>query len=293
MNRIKKLSLKAIPFLSASLLGTLIYAISLSLNDDLKSLLINISAAFIGIPLVFLGYQFVNEVSHKRLNKEIADYAKVQIDQEIIGIINHLMKYVFPYNKIDKTPYGINSFMNLSLDQIEKELHSNSYIGFQILRKWDIKGQKIRDLLTNVLIIKAIDDDKLETIIRILKHLNYFDSSGELESKIRFSHRYCTEYSFSLGTDLNNKNGELPNRYLLTKNIDNNHGKVIDFGDFERSEENKLLRICQYKETKEIANSIFSFISEINTWIKLCNGELLIDPKYIRVRYVEDDDNNI
>lgn len=114
MNRIVKQLIKIVPFLSASILGVILYLFSLMQDENLKSLLINISAAFIGIPLIFFGHDVIKRKSQQKLTREIFDYAKVQIDKEIFALINQLMKYVYPYNRIDKTPIGINRFMSLS-----------------------------------------------------------------------------------------------------------------------------------------------------------------------------------
>jgi hypothetical protein len=291
MNRIAKQLIKIVPFLSASILGVFLYFFALMNDENLKSLLINISAAFIGIPLIFLGYDVIKRQSQKKLTREIFDYAKVQIDKEIFALINQLMKYVYPYDRIDKTPIGINNFMNLSKRQIKDELSSNTYIIFQMAKQWEVEGKNIKELLKNSLILQNIDEDKLQILIRILKYISYFDSIDIIREYIVLIDEKYPNYQCVSGTQINPQNIQYSDRFLLMEVLDKEHGKVVDFGDFMKGDVTKLLMKCRIQNSsiESFSESIFQFMEEINSWIKENNSELLIDPRYIRFRYIEDE----
>ena len=87
------------PYGLSILAGFLFYIIGIKLNDNLKGLFINISSGFFAIPLVFLFYEIARDSASKELNKEIFDYAKIQVDREIMSVLNQLGKMVFPINE--------------------------------------------------------------------------------------------------------------------------------------------------------------------------------------------------
>ena len=82
--RLKKNLLRVSPYFTAILAGFIFYLVGLKLGGNIKNLFTNISAAFFVIPLLYMFYQVAQKLSKKRLNKEIADYAKMQIDREIL-----------------------------------------------------------------------------------------------------------------------------------------------------------------------------------------------------------------
>jgi hypothetical protein len=293
MEKIKNIVLKILPYFSAIIVGLAIYCFALLQNEDVKSLLINISATFIGIPLIFLGYDTIKGITKKSLNKEIYDYIKMQIDHEIFGIINQMMKYVYPYERIDKTPIGINRFMSIQKNELKKEFSENIYMGFQILKEWEVESKNIKELLKNVLIVQTLDDSKKVILIKILKNINYFDYLGNLEMFFHIKEEGFENYTCVEGKKLNSSNTKYPDRLLLLKKIDNNKSKVIDFGDFKIGDKNKLLN--QYNINTEYVDNLcdvfYEFISEINAWLIQSDSTLLIDPKYIRFRYIENEDN--
>jgi hypothetical protein len=292
MKNVLKVLLMIIPYFSAVIAGVVIYFIALAQTDDIKSLLINISATFIGIPLIFLGYDTIKGITRKSLNKEILDYIKMQIDHEIFGIINQLMKCVYTYEKFDRTPLGINRFMEIGKNRLRNEFMVNTYLGFQMLKEWEVESNNIKELLKNELVIQVLDDAKKVTLIKILKHIMHFEYLGNLEYFMEIANSKSIKYSCISGEKINKQNNEYPNRMLLLSKVDNKKGKVIDFGDFKKSDQEKLLK--EYKIEKDkidyICELFYDFISEINTWIKQCNSTLLINPRYIRYRVIEDEE---
>src|SRR5205823_1991107 len=81
-------------------------------------------------------YDIIKEFSDRRLTQEIFAYGKMQVDREVMGIINQLMKIVYPLEKVEFTFKGINAFLPHSKKEIRTILVSNEYFGFQVLRSW-------------------------------------------------------------------------------------------------------------------------------------------------------------
>ena len=110
----KKLSLKILQYLIAFLFGSLLFILANLLDDNLKSLLINISSAFIAIPLLYLIYDSIHQASRKKLNKEVFEYAKMQIDRELMNICHQFVKLIYPYDKQNKSFDGIAKLLNMA-----------------------------------------------------------------------------------------------------------------------------------------------------------------------------------
>ena len=89
-----------------------------------------------------------------------------------------------------------------------------------------------------------------------------------------------TNYNVISGDSLYKKNVEFPDRYLLLKKIDNEHGRVQDFGDFiERNKIENLLMIhtLNSKYIGLYSHKLMDFIQIVNRWLDLTNGEFIIE----------------
>ena len=122
MIQFKKFLLKLLPYLAAISTGGVFYFLATSLNVKFYDLLINIAAAFFAIPLLYFFYEKSKSFSHKRLNKEIFDYAKMQTDRELLSILNQLQKIVYTLEEKDFSRKAISNFLSLKKEEIEKLL---------------------------------------------------------------------------------------------------------------------------------------------------------------------------
>jgi len=108
----KKILLKSIPYLAAIITGGIFYFIATCLVANLHDLLINIAAAFFAIPLLYFFYETTKSFSHKKLNKEIYDYAKMLVDRELLSVLNQLQKIVYTLEEKDFSNEAINNFLS-------------------------------------------------------------------------------------------------------------------------------------------------------------------------------------
>ena len=131
---IKKNLLRILPYFASIIAGLLFWFIGLGLSGDIKSLFIGLSAAFFAIPLIYLFYQKAHNLSQKSLNKEMFDYAKMQIDKEVLSIINQLHKTVYPLEERNFSQAGVSKFLSIGKDDLKETLSKNEYLGFQIFK---------------------------------------------------------------------------------------------------------------------------------------------------------------
>ena len=282
--RLKKNLLKASPYFVAILAGFIFYFVGLKLSGDIKVLFVSISAAFFAIPLIYLFYQVAQNLSKKRLNKEIFDYAKMQVDRETLSIINQLHKIVYPLKEREFSEMGVNEFLSLEKDDIKEILSKNEYLGFQIFKKCEVSEENLHAILKNSFIIARLDDDQIISIILMIKSLRYLESIQKSEELYVQTDKKATSFKIVAGKELNEDNIKFPDRHLLLKDLGDNKSLVADFGDFPLYNISKLLQVFTINEEylELYAGGILNLIRGSNNWVDLTGGEFVIDPKMFR-----------
>jgi len=284
---------KVLPYLASIGAGSLFYSIGLRLGEDIRVLFTGISAAFFAIPFIYLFYRRAYNASQKRLNKEIFDYAKMQIDRHILSIINQLQKLVYPLEEKDLSPKGTSRLLSLEKDELKEVLSKNEYLGFQVFKSWEVTEENLHETLKSPFILKGLENDQIISVISIIKSLRYLESIQKEEELYTSTDKETTLYKIVHGKELNNENIKFPDRYLLLRDLGNNKSLVADFGDFPLYNVNKLLQIFTINERYlEIYSSvIFDLVREINNWTDLTGGEFVIDTKMFRLRHKVTIDN--
>lgn len=281
---IKKNLLKILPYFASILVGLLFWFIGLRLSGDIKSLFIGLAAAFFAIPLIYLFYQRAHNLSQNRLNKEMFDYAKMQIDREILSIINQLHKTVYPLEARNFSQADVSKFLSLGKDDLKEVLSKNEYLGFQIFKKWEVTEDNLHEVLKNSYMLKSLENEQIISIISIIKSLRGLESiQKDVELYVKTGKK-ATSYRTSIGSELSKENILFPERYLLLKDIEDDKLLVADFGDFARYNEEKLLQIftVNSKYLFIYSDAIYSLMSGIKHWVDLTGGEFIIDTKMFR-----------
>ena len=272
------------PYLSSILAGVIFYLLGIQ-SKDFRDLFVNISAAFIAIPFIYLFYQVAEKYSKKKLNKEIIDYAKMQIDREVLSLIIQLSKIVYPIEERDFTLKGINKFLSLKRDDLKKIVSKKEYLGFQVFKKWDIVENNLHDILKNPYILNRLEDEQIIAIIRLLKSIRYLEQLQKIKDLYVGTEKKASSFKIVSGKDLNKENVKFPNRYLLLKDLGDNKFLVADFGDFPQYNVDKLLKIFNIdnKYIDIYVDAILDIVNEINNWVDLTDSEFLIDTKMFRL----------
>jgi hypothetical protein len=282
--KINKYLLKATPYLTSILVGLILYFIGLNLSENIRGLFTSLSAAFFAIPLIYLFYQVAQNLSKKRLNKEIFDYAKMQVDREVLSIINQLNKIVYPLKEKDFSAELIDIFPSFEKDKLKEVLSNNEYLGFQVFKKWEVSEENLNDMLKNSYILARLSDEQIISIILIIKQLRHLEMIQKSEDLYIETGKKATSYKIVAGKELNEANIKFPDRYLLLQDLEDGKSLVADFGDFYLYNVDKLLYYFKINESylEDYTESIFQLIIEINNWVDLTGGEFVIDTKMFR-----------
>lgn len=283
--KIRKTFLRVFPYLTSILAGLLFYLIGIRLNENFKGLFVSISAAFLAIPFIYLFYQVAQKFSKKKLNKEISDYAKMQIDREILSIINQLSKIVYPLEERDRTLKGIDNFLSIKGGNIKENISKKEYFGFQVFKKWDVSESNLHEILRNPYILSKLEDEQIIAVIQLIKSIRQLEQVQKIKDLYIKTDKTASSFKIVSGKDLNERNVKFPDRCLLLKGLGDKKFLVLDFGDFPQYSIDKLLQIFKIadKYIDIYADAIFDLISEINNWINLTGEEFLVDTKMFRL----------
>ncbi|HEY55251.1 MAG TPA: hypothetical protein G4N91_03100 [Dehalococcoidia bacterium] len=282
-----KYLLKATPYLISVIVGLVLYFIGLNLSENVRVLFTSLSAAFFAVPLLYLFYQVAQNLSKKRLNKEVFDYAKMQVDREVLSVTNQLNKIVYPLEEKDFSFKGINDFLSIKKDNLTELLVKNKYLGFQVFKEWKVNKGNLDDILKNSYILASLSDDQIISITLILKGLDTLEEIQRIDDLYINTGEKATSYKIVAGKEMNKANMKFPDRYLLLEDLGDDKALVADFGDFPLYKVEKLLYYFKINDNyaKGYAEIIFQVITEINNWLNLTGREFVLDTKMFRLRF--------
>ncbi len=282
-----------LPYLVAIMVSVLFFCLGYKNIETLwGDLFINLSASFIAIPLVLI---FVDELRGKidrNLKRELFDYAKKNINNDILGALGHINKlFNIPILPINSPLFkSITVLLNLEEKVIKETIANISPLGFQIFKDWGETNKYFSDALQNPLALKVFDTKQLTTLIQLLKAIQTFEKELKDGENFKFITDKSKEFKTAKGTDINFRNVIVPNRWILLGKTNKPDEHIVrDFGDFDQYFEDKVLN--QYKVTEsgkvEIAEDIIKILNLINQWLALTGNEFIFDSKQFRGAIVE------
>lgn len=215
------------------------------------------------------------------LYSKIDDYFKEKVDTELLTIGGHLGKMIFGYQE-KSAPELMQLLINLSDKEIEEKIKKKKLIGFQIYKNLNVHELKLRNLADHA--ISSIHQNK-ELAVPIVEFISWIGRYDALNSPRRnkklFSELNSIDDNYKvLPPEAFQENKELPNRHCLIMKIDSEKGKVTDFGDF--TYKNRVQKLTTHFAINEAQIDTFvtvvrDFISAINSWLDLTNGEFILD----------------
>lgn len=279
----KKL-ISILPLCVALSVGCVLFAFSYFLSEEnIKNLLINLSASLIGITISYFSYNKIQNWSNKKLQKTLFDYSKKQIDSEIMSIINQIEKMIFPLDKRDNSFRGIINLLSLSEEDLIKILKNIELLGYQIFKDWDFSITNIKKIIENEFTLKYMSNNQIIALVEILNSIeninrlyNYKDALFEYTGK--------TNNNFIIIPP--NKKQDLPNRSILLKKLNSKNddtGVVVDFGDLPLYKLKFALNIYKIKDPESYIKPIFKLLDNIKKWFNLTNNVMFINLKNTRI----------
>ena len=269
--------------------GFFIYHFATRQNNEFKDLLINISAAFFTVPLIYLFYEILKFFFHKKLRKEILDYIKMQVDREMLSSLNQLQKIIFPLE--ERQTFSNEVIKNILLfdsSGIQKMVKNKKYLGFEILKNWSIVLKNLEELLKNPLVVSGLEDDQMISIVKLVKSIRGFEDFQKINDLYQNTREKNIGYKIVSGAEINLENKEFPDRYLLLKSLKDNNFVVEDFGDVAKYNLENCLFLYKINDnlTEEYSVVVVDILKNINNWLKLTGEEFVVDTRIFRPTHV-------
>lgn len=276
----KKEFIKFLPYITAFSIGIFLYFLALlEIAEQHHELLVNIAATFFSVPLLVVFYEAVKAFSQKKLTEEIFDYAKEQIDEQLIAILIHLRKIIFFDEEKKISTKTINAFLALSKDQIEDRMKEKKYLGFQVFKYWKTNEDHVRELLKNSFILGKMENDHIILLISILKNLKKFEKIQSMEDLYLSLRQKAKGYKIVDSNVVKSAHTDKLQRKMLLKCSKNNNFTVCDSGDIPQETTEKSLNYYKInkKFLSEYAQTVFDLLTVINAWLRKTGNEFILD----------------
>lgn len=285
-----KILLTIFPYLTSLLFALLFFAIGINQkNPSLNSMFLGLSGTLLGIPVVFLAFNVAKSVSERKLSENVFEYIKMQADTLLLGLMNRIIKLIYPYEYPQTSPKAISSTLSLTKENLSNSLKNNKHIGFAFL--CDLKGfeEKFRSHLNFALSISYLNVDILNTLIEIGKSIRSFIYYSENTENLFLIRNGKADYIIKSASELNKTNPD--NAYLLMKTLSNNKSKVIDSGTFTRDKVESLLNYCDInpEHLPKYTNELFLLLRDIQKWLKITKYKFIFDTRQFKVTYAKNE----
>ncbi|MBO7243883.1 MAG: hypothetical protein J6V53_01185 [Alphaproteobacteria bacterium] len=193
----KKLFTKLLPFLVAFCSGICLYVLTdkYITNSGLNNLLINVASGLVSIPLVFIFYDVINQITSRKLHNTLFESVSVDINNQLtllINIICELLQMEPPKNISE-----LDDFLELENNEIYQKLN---------LIKAD--SDSLRDIkkeLTNIIhkpvTFEILSEKQIAALLNIVKEITFLiknlnstpDKKGKHKKIISLNLEYIIE----------------------------------------------------------------------------------------------------
>lgn len=165
------------------------------------------------------------------LTNKILDFLKKDIDNEILGLLSHLLLIINDNSKQDLFA-AIRGFLNMSQNDLYKELKDKRILGFYLLKLFNEYENKIYDHINKALSSPYYNREVLNSLIDIYEWFAEYDKfKRNYFSKLFIkSEEKDDRFIVVKGSEIASNN--LPERYILMEKLDDEKGIVRNFGDF-------------------------------------------------------------
>lgn len=225
---------------------------------------------------------------HKKgnLTNKILDFLKKDIDNEILGLLSHLLLIV--NDKASQDLFAaIQGFLNMSKNDLYKALKNKKILGFYLLKLFNDYENKIYNHINKALSSPYYNREVLNSLINIYEWFAEYDKFKRIYFSKLFikSEEKDDRFIVVKGSGLASNN--LPERYILMEKLDDEKRIVRNFGDFPIAYIPVLTNYFTINDESldKYCNILYLLIESINKWLNITNNEFIIDfTKQFRIK---------
>jgi len=282
----RRLLWKSLPYLASALAGLVLFYISKTAKSPTSDLLVNIAAALLAVPLLFLIYEVAKSASERKLRKKLFDDAKVRIDTEMLSSVNQIMKLIVDYRRCKFSFPAITVLLKAKEAEVESMFAECRYAGFQVFKQWSTTIKNLRKLLDSASVNRVLNDEQMIAVVDVLNRLEELDRFTRNTSEIFVASGDCLEgHKATDGREFDlSSEGALPDRLLLLKDLGDGTYQVVDFGDFARGHRSDLLKMYSVnpKLRSEYSSRIWAVLNGVAHWSEITDSEFIVDERVFR-----------
>ena len=141
----QKFYLRVLPYIISLFVGIIIFAlVDYITNPNWQNLILNISAGLISVPLIFICYEFIKNISEQKIKSKIRIYITYHSKKVFFSFIKYFYTWFFPTKNqsIILTEDGTNRILSLPLANIEKMLSEKIFLGFFIYKEVQLRRRR-------------------------------------------------------------------------------------------------------------------------------------------------------
>lgn len=255
----QKFYLRILPYFISVIVGILIFlGVDYISPQNWQDLLINISAGLISVPFIFICYEFIKDISERKIRTKIRNYINFHTEKNVFVFLKYFYNWFFP---TQKTPLIMNEnkiqqLIDLTPNDIEQILTEKTLLGFFIYKDISenisnlssiIKNQNLNTYLTDKEMIHFMDI--LRNITLVKREILEFIPMGKNKN-------------LKIKSDNNPINPELELFYKTIK---------LDASSFNNIEKTKLLEYFKVptESIELISHQIYNLLDDIKDLIMI------------------------
>lgn len=221
----------------------------------------------------------ISEMNKKgNLTNKILDFLKKDIDNEILGLLSHLLLIVNDNSKQDLFA-AIQGFLNMSQKDLYEELRDKKILGFYLLKLFNEYENKIYNHINKALSSPYYNREVLNSLIDIYEWFAEYDKFKRNYFSQLFIKSEEKDDRFIVVKGSEIKSNNLPERYILMEKLDDEKGIVRNYGDFPIGYIPVLTNYFTVNDEplSKYCNILFLLIESINKWLEITNNEFIFD----------------
>lgn len=223
----------------------------------------------------------VREMHSKgNLTDKILDFLKKEIDQEILGLISHLVRITDPDQAKNNLFQSIQTFLNYSKSDLNDIIRGKKILGFYLFKLFHEYEAKIHDHINQAMSSQYYNREILNSLIDIYEWFAEYDKfRTNYFSKLTIKLNETQDDLFVIKGSEISANNRLPDRFLLMKRVDNKNGQVCNFGDLPPGAISTATNYYSLNDDiiEKYIDCIYLLIISINKWLDVTNNEFIVD----------------
>lgn len=214
------------------------------------------------------------------LTDKILDFLKKEIDQEMLMLISHLVRFINKSSEKANFLEDVTAFINYEKKDIIEILKNKKIIGFYLLKSFHEHEKKFNSFINQAMGSQYYNREILNSLIDIYEWFSaYDDMRSKYFSNILVKLDKTEERLHVIDSSQVAHNSNYSDRYILMKKINEQESQVHNFGDFYPGNVPDLLNYYEFNEEylEKYVDAISLLIKSFNNWLQLTNNEIILD----------------